>query len=327
MPIFLSEGKMNLESNSSGGGGTATFQGCDLQKPAEPILSLKGVRVKRWRNQILDLPQEESVDIFLGDTVGLIGENGAGKTTLINCIVGKMAYQGSIERNFSIRDFGVQFQSNDYDPPVKVKELVEAVCQKSASNPELKAGLKEFELEKLLAKKVKKLSGGERKRLTLFLAVFKKPKLLILDEPTSALDYQKRRKILHTLKVAMDKKTVLISTHYYDDIEDWANKILILDKGRKVFFGTTGELEERYPLCSLIRVPMEAREKVDFKSLKVIELDDEVNLGVVMQSEKEEDDFLSLCREAKIPAHREEKLYGIYVLALNEFREKGQEKR
>ena len=82
---------MNLESNSSGGGGAATFQSCDLQKPAEPILSLKGVRVKRWRNQILDLPQEESLDIFLGDTVGLIGENGAGKTTLINCIVGKMA--------------------------------------------------------------------------------------------------------------------------------------------------------------------------------------------------------------------------------------------
>ena len=112
---------MNLESNSFGGGGGATFQACDLQKPAEPILSLKGVRVKRWRNQILDLPQEESIDIFLGDTVGLIGENGAGKTTLINCIVGKMAYQGSIERNFSIQDFGVQFQSNDYDPPVKVR--------------------------------------------------------------------------------------------------------------------------------------------------------------------------------------------------------------
>ena len=313
---------MNLESNSSGGGGAATFQTCALQKPAEPILSLKGVRVKRWRNQILDLPQEESLDIFLGDTVGLIGENGAGKTTLINCIVGKMAYQGSIERNFSIQDFGVQFQSNDYDPPVKVKELVEAVCQKSASSPELKAGLKEFELEKLLSKKVKKLSGGERKRLTLFLAVFKKPKLLILDEPTSALDYQKRRKILHTLKVAMDKKTVLISTHYYDDIEDWANKILILEKGKVVFFGTVKELEDRYPLYSLVRIPMDMREKADFRSLRVIELDDEVNLGVVTRSEEEEDEFLTSCRRASIPAHREEKLYGIYVLALDEFKER-----
>ena len=313
---------MNLESNSSGGGGAATFQACGLQKPAEPILSLKGVRVKRWRNQILDLPQEESIDIFLGDTVGLIGENGAGKTTLINCIVGKMAYQGSIERNFSIQDFGVQFQSNDYDPPVKVKELVEAVCQKSASNPELKAGLKEFELEGLLAKKVKKLSGGEQKRLTLFLAIFKKPKLLILDEPTSALDYQKRRKILHTLKVAMDKKTVLISTHYYDDIEDWANKILILEKGKAVFFGTVKELEDRYPLYSLIRIPMDMREKADFRSLRVIELDDEVNLGVVTRSEEEENEFLTSCRRASIPAHREEKLYGIYVLALDEFKER-----
>ena len=313
---------MNLESNSSGGEGAATFQSCGLQKPAEPILSLKGVRVKRWRNQILDLPQEESLDIFLGDTVGLIGENGAGKTSLINCIVGKMAYQGSIERNFSIQDFGVQFQSNDYDPPVKVKELVEAVCQRSASNPELKSGLKEFELEKLLSKKVKKLSGGERKRLTLFLAVFKKPKLLILDEPTSALDYQKRRKILHTLKVAMDKKTVLISTHYYDDIEDWANKILILEKGKVVFFGTVKELEDRYPLYSLIRIPMDMREKADFRSLRVIELDDEVNLGVVTRSEEEEDEFLTSCRRASIPAHREEKLYGIYVLALDEFKER-----
>ena len=313
---------MNLESNSSGGGGAATFQACDLQKPAEPILSLKGVRVKRWRNQILNLPQEENIDIFLGDTVGLIGENGAGKTTLINCIVGKMAYQGSIERNFSIQDFGVQFQSNDYDPPVKVKELVEAVCQKSASNPELKAGLKEFELEGLLAKKVKKLSGGEQKRLTLFLAIFKKPKLLILDEPTSALDYQKRRKILHTLKVAMEKKTVLISTHYYDDIEDWANKILILEKGKAVFFGTVKELEDRYPLYSLIRIPMDMREKADFRSLRVIELDDEVNLGVVTRSEEEENEFLTSCRRASIPAHREEKLYGIYVLALDEFKER-----
>ena len=293
------------------------------ESPQEPLLSLKGVKVRRWRNQILDLP-DESIDIFLGDTVGLIGENGAGKTTLINCIVGKIAYQGSIERNFTIRDFGVQFQSNDYDPPVKVKELVEAVCQKSASNPALKAAMKEFELEGILLKKVKKLSGGERKRLTLFLAIFKKPKLLILDEPTSALDYQKRRKILHTLKVAMDKKTVLISTHYYDDIEDWANKILILEKGKVVFFGTVKELEDRYPLYSLIRIPMDMREKADFGSLRVIELDDEVNLGVVTRSEEEEDEFLASCRRASIPAHREEKLYGIYVLALDEFKEREQ---
>lgn len=293
------------------------------ESPQEPLLSLKGVKVRRWRNQILDLP-DESIDIFLGDTVGLIGENGAGKTTLINCIVGKIAYQGSIERNFTIRDFGVQFQSNDYDPPVKVKELVEAVCQKSASNPALKAAMKEFELEGILLKKVKKLSGGERKRLTLFLAIFKKPKLLILDEPTSALDYQKRRKILHTLKVAMDKKTVLISTHYYDDIEDWANKILILEKGKVVFFGTVKELEDRYPLYSLVRIPMDMREKADFGSLRVIELDDEVNLGVVTRSEEEEDEFLASCRRASIPAHREEKLYGIYVLALDEFKEREQ---
>lgn len=309
----------NSISEESGGARAESGE----ESPQEPLLSLKGVKVRRWRNQILDLP-DESIDIFLGDTVGLIGENGAGKTTLINCIVGKIAYQGSIERNFTIRDFGVQFQSNDYDPPVKVKELVEAVCQKSASNPVLKAAMKEFELEGILLKKVKKLSGGERKRLTLFLAIFKKPKLLILDEPTSALDYQKRRKILHTLKVAMDKKTVLISTHYYDDIEDWANKILILEKGKVVFFGTVKELEDRYPLYSLIRIPMDMREKADFGSLRVIELDDEVNLGVVTRSEEEEDEFLASCRRASIPAHREEKLYGIYVLALDEFKERKQ---
>ena len=309
----------NSISEESGGAGAEPGEA----SPQEPLLSLKGVKVRRWRNQILDLP-DESIDIFLGDTVGLIGENGAGKTTLINCIVGKIAYQGSIERNFTIRDFGVQFQSNDYDPPVKVKELVEAVCQKSASNPALKAAMKEFELEGILLKKVKKLSGGERKRLTLFLAIFKKPKLLILDEPTSALDYQKRRKILHTLKVAMDKKTVLISTHYYDDIEDWANKILILEKGKVVFFGTVKELEDRYPLYSLVRIPMDMREKADFGSLRVIELDDEVNLGVVTRSEEEEDEFLTSCRRASIPAHREEKLYGIYVLALDEFKEREQ---
>lgn len=309
----------NSISEESGGEGAGPGEA----SPQEPLLSLKGVKVRRWRNQILDLP-DESIDIFLGDTVGLIGENGAGKTTLINCIVGKIAYQGSIERNFTIRDFGVQFQSNDYDPPVKVKELVEAVCQKSASNPALKAAMKEFELEGILLKKVKKLSGGERKRLTLFLAIFKNPKLLILDEPTSALDYQKRRKILHTLKVAMDKKTVLISTHYYDDIEDWANKILILEKGKVVFFGTVKELEDRYPLYSLIRIPMDMREKADFGSLRVIELDDEVNLGVVTRSEEEEDEFLTSCRRASIPAHREEKLYGIYVLALDEFKEREQ---
>ncbi|MBQ1804181.1 MAG: ABC transporter ATP-binding protein [Bifidobacteriaceae bacterium] len=325
MPIFYARKEINnLEGNISEGSGAKVLP---EKAPGErPILSLRGVKVKRWRNQILDLP-DENIDIFLGDTVGLIGENGAGKTTLINCIVGKIAYQGSIERNFTIQDFGVQFQYNDYDPPVKVKELMEAVCQKSVSNPELKAAMKKFELEGILPKKVKKLSGGERKRLTLFLAIFKKPKLLILDEPTGALDYQKRRKILHTLKVAMDKKTVLISTHYYDDIEDWANKILILEKGKVVFFGTVKQLEERYPLYSLIRIPMDMREKADFGSLKVIELDDEVNLGVATQSEEEEDEFMASCRRAGIPAHREEKLYGIYVLALDEFKERAQDRQ
>ncbi|MBQ5520762.1 MAG: ATP-binding cassette domain-containing protein, partial [Aeriscardovia sp.] len=75
------------------------------------ILSLKDVSVRAGGTRILDL-RGKDIEIFPGDVVGVIGENGAGKSTLINCIVGKIPFEGAISRRFTLEDLGVQFQYN-----------------------------------------------------------------------------------------------------------------------------------------------------------------------------------------------------------------------
>jgi|SRR6218665_156539 len=218
------------------------------------MLKFTNVLVKYGNVTAVNIPGP--LEIKRGDVVGIIGENGAGKSTLLNAIIGEAPYSGEIEREFSLETLGIQFQQNSYNPLMTVREIIRMVFGRKFDS-DLLDGIRRYELEPLLGSRIGKLSGGERQRLTLFLvlAVSKNPKsLYIFDELTTGLDFQKRQSMIELVRQRTATSTVLITTHYFEELSNWANKILILRRGRVVYFGSIDKLADEYPHDSVVKV-------------------------------------------------------------------------
>lgn len=190
-----------------------------------------------------------------GDIFGLIGPNGAGKSTLINIMTGLLDANNG---NITIGGFDVKKN------PIKAKEFLGLVPQELALMESISAydnleffgslyGLKgkllkerinyALELTGLSDKrkdKVKKFSGGMKRRLNLAAAIMHEPKILILDEPTVGIDPQSRNHIFEFIKnVNKEKNTTIIYTsHYMEEVEYLCNNIFIIDEGKEIAYGT-----------------------------------------------------------------------------------------
>jgi len=184
-----------------------------------------------------------------GEIFGLLGPNGAGKTTTVEMIEGlRVPDSGSIEINsVTVSDkrrelkeiIGVGLQETSMYDKIRVEEILslfKSYYRKSSSIDEI------IEIISLRDKRksfIEDLSGGQRKRLTLGLAMVNDPEILILDEPTTGLDPQARRNlwsIIQTLKA--HGKTILLTTHYMEEAERLCDRVLIIDKGRKIVIDT-----------------------------------------------------------------------------------------
>jgi len=191
-----------------------------------------------------------------GGIVGLLGPNGAGKTTFVEVLEGlRPATTGRVRvlgldpavhpRQLAAR-IGVMLQSTAFAPELTVLETLRlyAALHPSPRPPVEVAAL--VGLADRLGARVRTLSGGQRQRLALALAMLPDPKLLILDEPTSGLDPVARRAI-HDLLVTFraEGRTVLLSSHYLDEIEALADRVLVLSAGSIVADGTPLELLAR----------------------------------------------------------------------------------
>jgi ABC-2 type transport system ATP-binding protein len=191
-----------------------------------------------------------------GQIVGLLGPNGAGKTTLVEILEGlRAASSGSVSvlgldpaaAPAVLRArIGVQLQTTAFIPELTVTETLKlyAALYPRALAPAAVLGQVDLEVKgKAL---VRTLSGGQRQRLALALAMLHDPDLFILDEPTSGLDPLARRQIHDILRALRDRgKTVLISSHYLDEIEALADRVIILSQGAVVADGTPLELLSR----------------------------------------------------------------------------------
>jgi ABC-2 type transport system ATP-binding protein len=188
-----------------------------------------------------------------GQIVGLLGPNGAGKTTLVEILEGlREASAGTVSvlglnpatAGAELRArLGVQLQATAFMPELTVIEtlrLYGALYPKALSPSVV---LKTVSLEDKASSLVRTLSGGQKQRLALAMAMLHDPDLYILDEPTSGLDPIARRQIhaiLETLK--RGGKTVLISSHYLEEIEALADRVIILSQGAVVGDGTPLQL-------------------------------------------------------------------------------------
>lgn len=190
-----------------------------------------------------------------GTVLGLLGANGAGKSTSMECILGtekrdsgevRILGQDTVKhRRDLFQNIGVQFQGSAYQREIRVDEL----CQETEclyKNPlDWRELLKRFGIIHKEKSMVKDLSGGERQRLFVALALIPRPKLVFLDELTTGLDTRARREVWKILKELKEEGlTIILTSHFMDEVEILCDRIIILRKGKTVFQGTVTEAKE-----------------------------------------------------------------------------------
>ncbi|RJG25165.1 ABC transporter ATP-binding protein [Paenibacillus thiaminolyticus] len=221
---------------------------------SQPILQVTGLE-KRF-NDFRAL-QDISFEIFPGEIVCFLGPNGAGKSTTINILAALLRYDGG-----EIRFQGERVEKH----PVRLKESLGIVPQDIAIYENIPAeanvrffaslyGLRGDALQRAAEEaldfvglsgrkreKPKTLSGGMKRRLNIACAIAHKPRL---NEPTVGIDPQSRNHILESIKALRDEgASIIYTTHYMEEVEEIASRIIIIDHGRIIASGTKEELEE-----------------------------------------------------------------------------------
>ena len=208
-----------------------------------------------------------SFEIKQGDFVGFLGVNGAGKSTTVNMLSTILTPDGGTanicgyelgKEDMDIRkSIGVVYQSNVLDDLFTVKEnIVTRSKMLGLDSKTIKDRLFDLsdilKLSDIMNKRYKVLSGGQKRRCEIAFALMHSPKILFLDEPTTGLDPATRVDVwdaVEHLRKNTDM-TVFLTTHYMEEAQS-ADKIIIINKGRKVAEGTPFELKEKYAKDSL----------------------------------------------------------------------------
>jgi ABC-2 type transport system ATP-binding protein len=196
----------------------------------------------------------EDVDISVrrGEVFGLLGANGTGKSTTIECILGTIKPDSGVvsvlgmgpgaNRKALFERVGVQFQEGSYQDKITVEELCAVTRSLYRSALDYEALLGQFGLSGKRQSPVGELSGGLKQRLFIVLALIPDPEVVFLDELTTGLDAKARREVWKCLAQLKAKGlTVLMTSHYMDEVEALCDAIMILKNGRSVFSGTVRE--------------------------------------------------------------------------------------
>lgn len=211
------------------------------------LLTIKQLQVKYGKQTALQIDQPISFD--RGERIGVIGSNGAGKTTLVKALLGLVDYQGKVISQLKPEQMAVHMQSNSYVITMPVRCVMEMILNTSIKeNRELQELIEFFEFGPCLPKRFNALSGGQKQKFTIIMVMMQKAELTFYDEVTSGLDFETRQKLMEKLaEWYQDKKdTLVIVSHYYEELEHLADKILLLDEGRVIAYGRTEELFRKY---------------------------------------------------------------------------------
>ena len=187
-----------------------------------------------------------------GEVVAVLGPNGAGKSTIIDLILGLTEPDGGSVAVFgsdpttAVRAgrVGAMLQSGALLPDVTVRELVSTFAALHRQPMPVAEALRRAEITDIAGQQTTKLSGGQAQRVRYALALVPDPDLLILDEPTVAMDVEVRRTFWSSMREFTDTgRTVLFATHYLEEADDFADRVVVLSNGRIVADGTGAQIK------------------------------------------------------------------------------------
>ncbi|AUG79515.1 ABC-2 type transport system ATP-binding protein [Kitasatospora sp. MMS16-BH015] len=189
-----------------------------------------------------------------GETVALLGPNGAGKSSSLDLLLGlREPDQGSVSlfggtprAAIEAGRVGAMLQSGGLMTDVKVRELVALACAVHPRGHGVAEVLRSAGIEELAERRVDKLSGGQEQRVRFALAVAGANDLIVLDEPTTGMDVSVRQQFWATMRAQAEAgRTVLFATHYLEEADSIADRVLVLHRGRLIADGTSAEIKAK----------------------------------------------------------------------------------
>ena len=216
----------------------------------KPAVSARGLRKSYGGRRVVD---NLFFEVKRGEVFALLGHNGAGKSTTIDMLLGlkkpdageaRILGMGAAQNRRQVFErVGVQLQHTQYQSSMTVEEACieyASLYERPADYPQL---LEQFGLGALARSFISKLSGGERQKLSVVLALIGQPEIVFLDELTTGLDVVARREVWRTLRHLKERGlTILLTTHYMEEAEALCDRVCIIKSGKKVMEGAICEV-------------------------------------------------------------------------------------
>ena len=219
--------------------------------PKAPVVSFENVRKVYGHVPAVD---GLSLELRPGETVAFLGPNGAGKSTSLDMLLALRKPTSGRIRMFGSDPYhavkagrvGAMLQSGGLMPEVTVRELVTLVTGFHPRPLPVGVTLRRAGVASFADQRVDKLSGGQTQRVRFALAICGKSELIVLDEPTAAMDVETRRLFWNSMKEEVAAgRTLLFATHYLEEADQAADRILVINKGRLLADGTPSEIKAR----------------------------------------------------------------------------------
>ncbi|HEY7396660.1 MAG TPA: ABC transporter ATP-binding protein [Gaiellaceae bacterium] len=220
---------------------------------APPAVALHGIE-KSFRSPTGPVHAVRGIDVSIapGEVVALLGPNGAGKSTTIDVLLGLAKADAGSAALFgrapaaAIADgmVGAMLQTGSLLRDLTVHELVTVIGSLYRSPVDVDEVLEQVGISALAHRRTQKLSGGETQRVRFAIALVTNPQLLVLDEPTAAMDVEGRHAFWTTMReYAARGRTVLFATHYLEEADAYADRAVLMARGRVVVDGPTTEIK------------------------------------------------------------------------------------
>jgi len=219
--------------------------------PGAPVVSFENVSKNYGSLRAVD---GLSLDLRPGETVALLGPNGAGKSTSLDMLLALRKPTSGQIRMFGSDPYhavksgrvGAMLQSGGLMPEVTVLELVTLVTNLHPRPEPVELTLKRAGIAQFAEQRVDRLSGGQTQRVRFALAICGKSELIVLDEPTTAMDVETRRLFWASMKEEVAQgRTLLFATHYLEEADQAADRILVINRGRLLADGTPADIKAR----------------------------------------------------------------------------------